>query len=136
MAWFTLHVVSLICVAGVFGGMICFLTVFAPPVFQTLERPQAGRLMRHVFPRYYLYLAILQAIGAAALIPASSYGVEVVTLVIGCIVNLLLRQFLLPRLDRVRDSDPAAFSRLHRLSLAVNFGQFAAIATILVRLAQ
>ena len=136
MAWFTLHVIALICVAGAFGGMIFFMISFAPTVFRTLERPQAARLMRQVFPRYYMYLAVLQGAGAVVLLPAHSYGGEVGTLAIGCIVNLLLRQFLLPRIDRVRDSDPAAFSRLHRLSVIINFGLFAAVATVLVRLAQ
>jgi len=134
MALFTLHVVALICVASAFGGMIFFMMVLAPAAFRTLERPQAARITRQVFPRYDMYLAELQGAGGAALLPAHSYGVKVSTLGITCIVNLLLRQFLLQRTDRVRVSGPATFSRLHRLSVNINIGLFAAVATVLVRL--
>ena len=136
MVLITLHVIALICVASAFGGMIFFMMALAPSVFRTLEHPQATRITRQVFPRYYMNLAELQGAGGAALLPAHSYGAKFSTLGITCIVNLRPRQFLLRRIDRVRVSGPATFSRLHRLSVNKNIGLFAAVATVLVRLVQ
>ena len=136
MAWFSLHVLSAICIAGVFSGMILFTVAPAPTTFRTLDRPQAARLMRQVFPRYYIHLAVQQDSGAAVLLPAHSHGVEVGILAIRRIVNLLLRQFLLPNIDRVSVSDPATSSRLDRFSMIIKIDLLDAIATILARRAQ
>ena len=136
MAWFPLHVITVICVASAFGGMILFAIAFAQIVFRTLERPQVARLMRQVSPRHYTYLPTLQGAKAAVLLPAHSCGVEVSTLAISCAVNLLIRQFLLPRIDRVCVSDPATLLRPHRLCVIINIDLFGAVATVLARRAQ
>tara|TARA_B100000700_G_C14475077_1_gene592503 strand:+ start:166 stop:564 length:399 start_codon:yes stop_codon:yes gene_type:complete len=132
MAWFTLHVIALICVASAFGRMIFFTMAFGPTVFRKLERRQATWLMRQVLRN----LAVLQGAGAVILLPANCYGIEVGTLAISCIVNLLLRQFLLPCIDRVRVSEPAAFSQLYQLSVIINIGLFATVPTVLAGRAQ
>ncbi len=136
MAWFSLHVLSAICIAGVFSGMILFTVAPAPTTFRTLDRPQAARFMRQVFPRYYIHLAVQPDSGAAVLLPAHSHGVEVGILAIRRIVNLLLRQFLLPDIDHVNVSDPATSSRLDRLSMIIKINLLDAVATVLVRRAQ
>ena len=136
MAWFSLHVLSAICIAGVFSGMILFTVAPAPTTFRTLDRPQAARLMRQVFPRYGIQLAEEQNAGAAVLLPTLSHGAEFGTLAIRCIVNLRLRQFLLPDIDRVNVSDPATSSRLDRLRMIIKIDLLDAVATVLVRRAQ
>ena len=136
MAWFSLHVLSAICIAGVFSGMILFTVAPAPTTFRTLDRPQAARLMRQVFQRYCKYLAVHRVAGAGILMPAHSHGVEVGILAISCIINLLLRQFFLPYIDRVSISDPATSLRLDRLSVIIKIGLLDAVAVIFARRAQ
>ena len=136
MAWFTLHLIAVICVASAFGGMILFAIAFAQIVFRTLERPQAARLMRQVSPRHDMYPPVLQGAKASVLLPAHSCGVEVSTLAISRALNLLMRQFLLPRIDRVCISDPATFLRPHRLCVIINIDLFGAVPAVLARRAQ
>ena len=140
-ALFTLHVIASICVASAFGGMISFMMALAPAVFRTLERLQAARPTRQVFVSCYMYLdymniAEFRGTGGTAQLPAYICGVKVSTLGINCIINLLLWQFLLRRLDRVSGSGSATFSRLHRLSVSGSMGLLVAVATVLVRIAQ
>ena len=132
MAWFNLHVISAICVARVFAGMIFFTVAFAPTIFRTLDPHQASWVMRQAFTRCY----VQQGVGAAVRLPAHSHGVEVGILAIRCIVNLLLRQFLLPCIDRVNVSNPATSLRLDRLSMVIKIDLMDAGATILARRAQ
>src|SRR5690349_17475088 len=49
------------------GGMVVFSAVIAPVVFTTLSRPDAGKLVAAIFPRYYVLGYIC---GAIALILA------------------------------------------------------------------
>ena len=136
MAWFNLHVISAICIARVFAGMVFFTVAFAPTIFRTLDPHQAPWVMRQAFPRCYNNLAVQQGVGAAVRLPAHSHSVEVGILAIRCIVNLLLRQFLLPCIDRVSVSDPATSLRLDRLSMVIKIDLMDAVATILARRAQ
>ena len=136
MAWFSLHMISAICIANVFSGMTFFTVASAPTIFRTLDRPRVARLIRQVFPRYYIYLAVQQDRGAAVLLPAHSHSVGVGILAIRCIVNLPLRQFLLPCIDRVSVSDPATSSRLDRLRMIIKIDLLDAVATVLARRAQ
>ena len=136
MARFSLHVISAICIASVFSGMIFFTVASAPTIFCTLDPQQASWVMRQAFPRCYNNLAVQQGVGAAARLPAHSHGVEVGILAIRCIVNLLLRQFLLPCIGRVSVSDPATSLRLDRLRMVIKIDLMDAVATILARRTQ
>tara|TARA_Y100001934_G_scaffold8958_1_gene12055 strand:- start:981 stop:1391 length:411 start_codon:yes stop_codon:yes gene_type:complete len=136
MAWFSLHVISAICVASVFAGMIFFTAASAPTIFRTLDPQQASWVMRQAFPRCYNYLAVQQGVGAAVRLPAHSHGFKTGILAISCIVNLLLRQFLLPCIAFVGVPNPATFPRLDRLSMTIKIGLLDAVATVLARRAQ
>ena len=135
--WLTLHVAALVAVAAAFGGMAFFAMVFAPMVFRALERHEAGRFMRAMFPVYYTTTATVLAVAALLLVPGQSYAVEVSVLAAVALVFVLLRTVLLPHINRLREAgDEAAFGRLHRTSVVINLVQFAAVAVVLVRLAQ
>jgi len=137
MNWLTLHVAALLLTAAAFGGMLLFMTCIAPTVFRTLERPQAAMLMRALFPVYYLVLAVVLVLAALTLVPAGSYTVEIGLLGGTAAVFVVLRQGLVPRIERRREAgDTRGFARLHRLSVIVNLLQFAVVAVALVRLAR
>ncbi len=136
MGWLSLHVISLLFAAAAFGGMLLFMLCFAPAIFSALERPQASRVMRHIFPRYYFTLSVILALAAGFLIPGGSYGLEI-AIFVGCIgVFLALRYTLLPRMEALREVNQTAFNRLHRASVLINLAQFAAVTVALIRLAQ
>lgn len=136
MSWLSLHIIALLFVAAGFGAMLCLMICFAPTVFRTLERPQASKLMRNVFSRYYFYLAWLLGLAAAFLVPGASYGVEI-SLLASCVVCLMgLRHWLLPHMDRLKNIDQPAFNKWHRISVSINMAQLAAVFVVLVRLAQ
>ena len=62
-----MDIVSLLSVAGLWGGMLFFTAVFAPLVFLRLAPEVAGRFIRAVFPVYYLAMAVTSGVAAAAL---------------------------------------------------------------------
>ncbi|MDP6390704.1 MAG: DUF4149 domain-containing protein [Alphaproteobacteria bacterium] len=135
--WLTLHVAALVALGAAFGGMAYFAMVFAPMVFRVLERPDAARFMRAMFPVYYVTTAVVLGVAALLLVPGQSYVAEISVLAAVALVFVLLRWVLLPHINRLREAGKeAAFGRLHRLSVVINLVQFVAVAVVLVRLAQ
>ena len=133
---FQQHVFDL-CAAALLGGMLFFAAVVAPQVFRTLAAEDAGRFLRALFPRYYLYVAVTAAVAAAAAIPAH----PATALALGAVAlsTLAVRQLLVPRLNRWRDAelggDPAAgraFARGHRVSVLINVAQLVTVVAVLV----
>lgn len=121
------------------GGMIFFPLVVAPTVFVVLEDEPAGRFLRALFPRYYLYLIVLSGLLAAAFMLSSlwlSATFAAITL-----STLWVRQRLMPRINRARDQmlqgDRHAqrlFARGHRLSVSINMLQLLVIVAWWVQL--
>ncbi len=133
--WLTLHVVSLVFIAAVFGGMIFFMAVFAPSVFRFLPRDVAAPFMRSLFPVYFLVLGIVCLIPSGVLFTVASYRPEAIAMLAVAILFFLQRGVLLPILNRSREAgrDRRA-SALHRLSVIVHLGQWVVVAVTLVRL--
>lgn len=135
--WFTLHVAALVLVAALFGGMLAFMALFTPMVFRALPRDTATSFLRALFPVYYRVCGILSLTAALPLVPAHAYMAEIAVLVLVAVGFILSNVVLRPALDRARNAhDDPRFRRLHRLSLAIHLVQFAAVAVVLVRLAQ
>jgi hypothetical protein len=135
--WVTLHVAALLLVAALYGGMLMFMAVFTPLVFRSLPAAAAaGAFLRDVFPVYYRVCGILALLAALPLVPAHAYPAEIAALVAAA-GFVLANRVLRPALNRAREEgrDPA-FRRLHRLSVALHLAQFAAVAAVLIRLAQ
>ncbi len=151
-----MHIAAVFVLALLLGGMVFFAAVMAPLVFTQLPGAVAGRFIRAVFPFYYLYVLIAAAAGAVLLLP----GPAAVAMAAVALATLWLRQWLMPRLNRLSDamrSDDATraddatqaggamrlgkaaakrrFDRGHRLSVIVNFAQMLAVAAVLAQLA-
>lgn len=122
-------IVALYLSAVMLGAMVFFSGIVAPTVFTTLEPQSATRLIRRMFPRYYLliiltgFVTALAAAFAARWLPALLF-----TLVAA--LGLIARHGILPAVNRARDAelggDPAAgrrFARLHRASVTLNVVQ-------------
>jgi hypothetical protein len=132
--------IALLATAGLFGGMVFFSAVLAPLVFTRLQGDTAAGFIRAVFPWYYLFVLLLSATGALAF--AWSDALTALVLAGVAAATAFARQVLMPRINRARDASLAGaaeaharFARLHRLSVAINAVQIAAVALVLVRTA-
>ncbi len=131
-----LALIALFAVALLLGGMAFFAAVLAPLVFRVLPAEPAGRLIRAVFPRYYLWVLGSSAAAALALFPLSKPDAGVMAAVAG--MAAWLRQALMPRINALADLAKAGdreaqrgFDRAHRLSVAANLLQMLAAAGVL-----
>jgi hypothetical protein len=129
---------ALILVAFLLGSMIFFAAIVTPAVFKFLEREQAGIYLRGLFPRYYMWGAIVAALAAVLAWPFDSFSGVVVAVVATAFIGV--RQLLLPPINVARKGraagDEAAskkFAALHRLSVIINLGQMIALVVVLAR---
>ena len=132
---------GLVAVAGVFGAMVFFAFVYTPLVFIKLGAEAGARIIREVFPVYYVAMGVT-SIAAAVLLPFASAARGADALAMACIgvVFLLARFVLLPIINRNRDAGQAGdlaakkrFDALHRASVVVNAVQMLAVLVVLVR---
>ena len=136
--WMSVDVLAVVATSLLAGGMVFFSFVLAPLVFRTLDEENAGRMIRAVFPVYYLAGLLLAAAGAVLAWPGSPVDGALLGAV--ALLFALARQVLRPAIDARRArraEDPAAaagFRRLHGLSLVVNLLQMIAVLAGLVRL--
>lgn len=122
------------------GGMLFFPIVVAPIVFTSLPEADAGHFLRSMFPRYYLFMVVLSAVGFA--LYQGEAGLEMNLSATVCLLIVLstlwVRQSLVPRINDARDAqlagDAAAgtqFDRGHKLSVAINMLQMIGLVAIL-----
>lgn len=135
--WLSLHSLAVVFAGLLAGGMLFFSFVFAPLVFRTLDKENAGALIRAVFPVYYLAGLLIALLGAVFAWPGSPTDGALLGAV--ALAFALARQVLRPAIDASRErrkDDPAAargFRRLHGLSMILNLAQIIAVLTVLVR---
>lgn len=110
------------------GSIVFFSFVVAPTVHAVLERPDAARLLRTMFPRYYLFGIICGALAiTSALVVANDLKLTV-PLVIATVLSAYARQVLAPALDAARSSaDDERFADLHVQSVRLNLITLAAL---------
>ena len=114
------------------GAMLFFAAVVAPLVFTGLDAATAGRLIRRMFPWYYLVVLALAILAALLSLPSAPVNGAILGLVAAGAA--LSRQVLMPRINRLRDTQMAGdadagrrFERLHRLSVWINSAQILAL---------
>ena len=129
---------ALLLVSTLFGGMMLYSFGFAPMVFSALPAEDAGRFIRAAFPWYYLFVIATAGLGGAILLLSNSRS-GVLALAIA-FVAIFARQVLMPRINSARDMQlqgsgeaKRRFSRLHWISVALNFTQLIAAGYVLYR---
>ena len=129
---------ALLLVSTLFGGMMLYSFGFAPMVFSALPAEDAGRFIRAAFPWYYLFVIATAGLGGAILLLSNSRS-GVLALAIA-FVAIFARQVLMPRINTARDMQlqgigeaKRRFSRLHGISVALNFVQLFAAGYVLYR---
>ena len=122
-------------------GAMAFFSIFvAPAAFNVLDRESAGRLVTTVFPRYYLFGAVLGMVGLVGVVGQflrsdarqAPWGTPALLfLMLGLTLYALL--LLEPQIQSTRlalrsaglapgsgGPEAQAFARLHRLSVILN----------------
>ena len=111
--------------AMVLGFMVLFLSVIAPSVFTTLDEENAGKLLRKLFPRMFIYGLVLTLFACVFAYQAERGDLAILTMVstFGFGFNAF---YLTPLINEKRDAllkEPNASSKsfdlLHRLSVSI-----------------
>ena len=107
------------------GFMMLFLTVIAPSVFAALDESNAGKLLRKLFPRMFIYGLVLTLLASVFAYQAGRGDLAILTMVstFGFGFNAF---YLTPLINEKRDEllqEPDAsngsFDLLHRLSVSI-----------------
>lgn len=125
-------------VSFLLGSMVFFAAVVAPAAFKGLEKEQASRYLRTVFPVFFLWGMVLSLLILGICLFHSPKGSVLMAFVAAGFVYS--RQWLTPRINAVRDlvseSDSpqhkAKFDALHRQSVLINLAQMAILITMLI----
>jgi hypothetical protein len=111
--------------AMVLGFMVLFLSVIAPSVFTALDEENAGKLLRKLFPRMFIYGLVLTLFACVFAYQAERGDLAILTMVstFGFGFNAF---YLTPLINEKRDAllkEPNASSKsfdlLHRLSVSI-----------------
>ena len=112
--------------SGMIAGVILLqTTIFAPTLFNTLNEKSAGKLIRALFPKFFLVLAVLGACSLVAVLQQSEGAVWQFGVAIASILLPLICRSLIPKTNRARDEgDEKTFDRLHRISVILTVTVF------------
>ena len=111
--------------AMVLGFMLLFLTVIAPSVFAALDETNAGKLLRKLFPRMFIYGLVLTLLASVLAYQAGRGDLAMLTIVsaFGFGFNAF---YLTPLINEKRDellqepdASSGSFDLLHRLSVSI-----------------
>ena len=111
--------------AMVLGFMVLFLSVIAPSVFTSLDEENAGKLLRKLFPRMFIYGLVLTLLASIFAYQAVRLELSILTIVstFGFGFNAF---YLTPLINEKRDelhqepdASSGSFDLLHRLSVSI-----------------
>jgi len=129
--------IALILTAFLLAGMFFFAAIFTTTVFKFLGRANAAADLRGLFPRYYIWVAIVGLLAAVLIWPSDQ--VNGIILVVVAIAFIAVRKLLLPQINIAREGRAAGneaasqrFSLLHRLSVIIYLTQMIALVAVLV----
>ena len=102
------------------GVILLQTTIFAPTLFNTLNEKSAGKLIRALFPKFFLVISVLGACAFLAFLQSDEATIwQFGTSAMSIICPLICRS-LIPRTNRARDEgDEITFDRLHRISVVL-----------------
>ena len=111
--------------AMVLGFMLLFLTVIAPSVFAALDETNAGKLLRKLFPRMFIYGLVLTLLASVLAYQAGRGDLAMLTMVSAFGFGFIAF-YLTPLINEKRnellqepDASSGSFDLLHRLSVSI-----------------
>ena len=118
--------------------MLFYSIVIAANVHKTLDKDNAGKLLRVLFPSYFLTTAILSLIALIFSIIEKSF-INTILLFLILLGSIVSRQYLVPKINAERDlqisgniSSKKNFAKLHTLSVAINLLQIIILIILII----
>ena len=134
-----MELLAYITTSGAFFIMLYFSLSIARYVHSVLGPENAGKLLRVLFPKYFLWGLILSFISTVAFY-LSNKIFESATLFIVAILAGISRFILVPKINKNRDlmlqgedSSKKSFSSHHTLSVTINIIQLILLLLILIK---
>ena len=118
--------------------MLFYSIVIAVNVHKTLDKDNAGKLLRVLFPSYFLTTAILSLIALIFSIIEKSF-INTILLFLILLGSIVSRQYLVPKINAERDlqisgniSSKKNFAKLHTLSVSINLLQIIILIILII----
>ena len=108
-----------ILISGLICGVILFQTaIIAPSIFKVLSSDNAGPFLRTIFPKLFMFVAVLSGVGfVLSFISSNNTGLVVF---FGSLLFMLICYYIVPMTNRARDAgNDNAFKRLHTVSVVL-----------------
>ena len=108
-----------ILISGLICGVILFQTaIIAPSIFKVLSPDNAGPFLRTIFPKLFMFVAVLSGVGfVLSFISSNNTGLVVF---FGSLLFMLICFYIVPMTNRARDAgNDNAFKRLHTVSVVL-----------------
>ena len=109
--------------------MIFYSAIIAVNVHKNLDRENAGKLLRVLFPSYFLTTAILSLIALIFSLIEKEF-LNAILLFLVFLGSIISRQYLVPKINTERDlqlsgdqTSKKNFAKLHGLSVSINITQ-------------
>jgi hypothetical protein len=110
------------------GTVVCFSYVILPAIHRFSTPGDATRLLKRLFPRYYvagivcgfLALALVSAARSADTLAVPEALRLALPVAGGLLLSLLAQHVLLPRMHEAHDRQPERYARLHQVSAMLN----------------
>ena len=119
-----MNLLSILCVASLFGGMLLFAGGFGTLAFKLLDKTTARSLIRDTFPYFYLY--VLANSGTAAALCFFVKKSAFLLLILIFVTTIPNRQFLMPAINDAADSgNKKTWGMLHGLSVIITLTHIA-----------
>ena len=108
-----------ILLSGLICGVILFQTaIIAPSIFKVLSPDNAGPFLRTIFPKLFMFVAVLSGVGFV--LSFISYNATALIVFFGSLLFMLICYYIVPMTNRARDAgNDNAFKRLHTVSVVL-----------------
>ena len=114
------NLIILLC--GLVAGTIVFHSaIVAPTVFRTLSESDASVFLRTIFPKFFLFLTLINLVNFLLALIDSQSGIMVMAAISAVLMGIAYG--LIPITNRSRDEGlQQRFSQLHRVSVLLTVG--------------
>tara|TARA_Y100000768_G_scaffold335727_1_gene277060 strand:- start:79 stop:462 length:384 start_codon:yes stop_codon:yes gene_type:complete len=109
------NIINLLC--GLVAGTIVFHSaIVAPTVFRTLGERDASVFLRTIFPKFFLFLTLINVINVLLALIDGQFGVMMIAAISAVLMGVAYG--IIPMTNRSRDEAlQQRFSQLHRVSV-------------------
>ena len=109
------NIINLLC-GQVAGTIVFHSAIVAPTVFRTLGERDASVFLRTIFPKFFLFLTLINVVNVLLALIDDQFGVMVMAAISAVLMGIAYG--IIPMTNRSRDEGlQQRFSQLHRVSV-------------------